>query len=309
MGVGRSLQKLGQFIDECEQNEHVSDVQLADDNDSETAALTASIKLRFSTSGSDGPSLSFAKHETHIDTDGRLTLGFESVGSVLPTADDIDIEPINVDFDSDCGIVVTLGASVPTGDPGETVEVEAIGSNRTESTSATTAEDAIDSDASTDSQDERDIPPFRDTELLAEVYESCDRFADMADALDMDVTGETVRRYMIDHGIHDPDSYNTTDTERGDTVTDDDLAATTVLADGIGLPDGVTPDTLVEAVKDATTIYEIQREIGIDRDQTLTMLQELGLLDFVVGRLDTTAEREITREDVINRLRARSAEQ
>ncbi|MDY6819544.1 MAG: hypothetical protein SVG88_12865 [Halobacteriales archaeon] len=287
----------------------MSDVQLADDNDSETAALTASIKLRFSTSGSDGPSLSFAKHETHIDTDGRLTLGFESVGSVLPTADDIDIEPINVDFDSDCGIVVTLGASVPTGDPGETVEVEAIGSNRTESTSATTAEDAIDSDASTDSQDERDIPPFRDTELLAEVYESCDRFADMADALDMDVTGETVRRYMIDHGIHDPDSYNTTDTERGDTVTDDDLAATTVLADGIGLPDGVTPDTLVEAVKDATTIYEIQREIGIDRDQTLTMLQELGLLDFVVGRLDTTAEREITREDVINRLRARSAEQ
>jgi hypothetical protein len=37
------------------------------------------------------------------------------------------------------------------------------------------------------------------------------------------------------------------------------------------------------------------------------MLRELNLLDLVVGRLATEAERDITREDVVTRLREASA--
>jgi hypothetical protein len=222
---------------------------------------------------------------------------------------------------------------------------------------------------------ERDVPPFRDPELLAEVYESCDTFAEMTDELGMDVTPETVRRYMVDFDIHEPNSYNTgsdeSDTDDGDSEahsddvsdshgddesdahddaestvddgggpeftddgaepvsadaepdladTDPDLADTdpdsvvgdetpVVVTDGIGLADDVTVETLVETVRRSTTVYEIKQEMGVQREDALELLRELNLLDLVVGRLATEAEREISRDEVVRRLREASATQ
>ncbi|MFC6962460.1 hypothetical protein ACFQL7_09030 [Halocatena marina] len=156
----------------------------------------------------------------------------------------------------------------------------------------------------------------------------------MPDELGMDVTAETVRRYMIDYGIHEPNSYNTATTDDSDdtlpepdtdadvdskpdttTETDQDtpapatasdegdLQTPVVVADGIGLPDDVTVETIIETVRESNTIYEVKRDIGIERENTLDMLRELNLLDLVVGRLATETEREISREEVIERLR------
>lgn len=49
-------------------------------------------------------------------------------------------------------------------------------------------------------------PPYRDPNRLETVYEEYDTFAQMTEALDVDVTPQTVRRYMIQHGIHEPES-------------------------------------------------------------------------------------------------------
>lgn len=147
----------------------------------------------------------------------------------------------------------------------------------------------------------REVPPFKDPELLAAVYESCDTFAQMAEEIDMDVTGETVRRYMIQHDIHEPTSYKT----GGDSSEPQPVA----LADGIGLPDDVTVETLIETVKNSNTIHQVKRDIDIEREDALEMLKELNLLDLVVGRLATEGEREITRDDVIDCLREASAVQ
>ncbi|NHN58566.1 MULTISPECIES: hypothetical protein [Halorussus] len=49
-------------------------------------------------------------------------------------------------------------------------------------------------------------PPYRDPDQLEAVYEKYDTFAEMTDALEVDVTSQTVRRYMIQHGIHEPAS-------------------------------------------------------------------------------------------------------
>jgi len=87
----------------------------------------------------------------------------------------------------------------------------------TRSDSTACAADATDSttettDEETPSQESPGEPPkppaYRDPEQLAAVYDEYDTFAEMTDALDVDVTPQTVRRYMIKHGIHEPSAAN-----------------------------------------------------------------------------------------------------
>lgn len=53
-----------------------------------------------------------------------------------------------------------------------------------------------------------DLPAYRDREKLASVYEQYDTFPEMTEALGVDVTPQTVRRYMIQFGIHEPASQS-----------------------------------------------------------------------------------------------------
>ncbi|MFD1600426.1 hypothetical protein [Halobellus rarus] len=48
------------------------------------------------------------------------------------------------------------------------------------------------------------VPPFEDTEYLQCLYDSCETFAEMSEKINMAVSDETVRRYMIDADIHSP---------------------------------------------------------------------------------------------------------
>jgi hypothetical protein len=48
-------------------------------------------------------------------------------------------------------------------------------------------------------------PAYKRPDALRAAYERYDTFPEMTDALDVDVTSETVRRHMIKHDIHDPD--------------------------------------------------------------------------------------------------------
>ena len=55
-----------------------------------------------------------------------------------------------------------------------------------------------------------DSPAYRDPDRLREVYDACETFAEMTEALDVDVTPQTVRRYMIKHRIHEPTTRSRT---------------------------------------------------------------------------------------------------
>lgn len=79
------------------------------------------------------------------------------------------------------------------------------------------------------------------------------------------------------------------------------------LADGIGLPEDVTAETLIETVKRSTTLHEVKRDLDMERQDVLEMLKELDMVDLVLGSLGTETDRDITREDVIERLREASA--
>ena len=376
MGVSSALRKLARFLEACEADERtVSDIEFEADPDSERSSrLTAAIELSLSTRPSDREDEPLVLDAAGVTEDGTLRLAFESSTVVPAAAHDVAVDVTNATVNADGRVAVTLVASVRTdGQPetdaiatdervaetvdertngqrdsarGDGVRMQVAGNGtRTSTDDGETAVDGEtnESAASPTGRSSRRVPPFRDPELLAEVYESCDTFAEMTEALGMDVTAETVRRYMIEHGIHQPNSYNTSGSTEGEEAgsagnerrgsgdgeqrgstddeqaesTDDEQAESTddgktrrtdgdrapvVLADGIGLPDDVTVDELIETVKRSNTIYEVTRDIGMDREEALTMLRELNLLDLVVGRL-TEAERDISRDDVIDRLR------
>jgi len=322
MGIGDAFRELGEFLDECERREQaVETVEVADcagSTSGEELAVDVEVCLATGRRESDGCAL--AARAPSIGHDGTLRLELESTEALIP-ADDyaVDVEPTGATVDADGTVAVAFSAAVPAADPGTSA------SGDVEVDDPAEPDDSDGGEPATTSVGDSDVPPFKNPDLLADVYESCDTFSEMADSLGMDVTAETVRRYMIDYDIHQPESYrtgsdsgddgdgaDTPDAGDGEEWTAAGEAGTgqpVVLSDGIGLPDDVTVDTLIETVERSNTIYEVKQDIGIDRQDALDMLQELNLLDLVVGRLATEAERDISRDDVVARLREASATQ
>jgi len=316
MGVGSELQELGRFLDDCERRgEAVESLDLAEVTDVDDQRLRANLELTVSVeTHADGTRLC----DPRVGPDGTVRFALDSTACLpLRTDHDVGVEPVDAVLDADGSVTVTLAATVPeasdepTGSGADSgafddaigAEVGDSGPSEFDESDPGEFDDSDDVDATSRLQtdappNDRDVPPFKDPELLADVYESCDTFAAMADELPMDVTGETVRRYMIEHDIHEPDTYQTG--SAGQPI---------ALSDGIGLPEDVTIETLIETVKNSSTIYEVKQDIDIEREDALEMLQELNLLNLVVGRLGSEREREITREDVVDCLREASAVQ
>lgn len=125
-------------------------------------------------------------------------------------------------------------------------------------------------------------PAHRDPERLREVYEAHDTFSEMRDALDADVTAQTVRRNMMKHGIHEPE---TRDGSAGDASDASELPAS-VEFDGVTLPDDVRPSEVKEAVASSSSLHGAQQSLGLEMAETRSLLQSLGVLSYVTGRLD-----------------------
>ena len=304
MSMGETLRELGAFLDECEDEGTVTDVELVTGcGGGDGGSLSAEVEVELTDSGG-----TLSLQEADVDAEGGLQLAFQSAAPVVPADHEVDVEVTEATFDTGGSVRATLSASVPVDDDEDDPDPVGPDSESTEG----------DRDGS-DPFHGRDVPPFRDPDLLAEVYASCDTFAEMTDEIGMDGTAETVRRYMIDHGIHEPNTYDTTGRTGADASDDDGSgieetgvdteqeSEQVVLADGIGLPDDVTVETLIETVKRSNTIYEVKQNVGIERQDALEMLRELNLLDLVVGRLATEAERDISRDEIVERLREASA--
>ena len=189
------------------------------------------------------------------------------------------------------------------------------------------------------------VPAYDDTPYLRRLYDTSETFADMSRRIDMDVSAETVRRYMTEAGIHSPTSYETAGRSRaasGEESGDDDTGAETatdaepvddagaaggpaesasrrgsaddatrtaslpdeqLVADGIGLPEELTLHDVVDAVVDARTVHEVQREVGLEYDRTRQLLTQLNVLDLVVGRVSDDSDRRVTVDVVADRIR------
>ncbi|RQG97285.1 hypothetical protein EA473_04260 [Natrarchaeobius chitinivorans] len=370
MGVGANIREFGHFIEECETGMvTVRNVEFTDCIDPETGA-NADVDLAVSAFSAGQHQEQFEPADVQFDSDGRLRLTLESTTPVVPTADyDVEVRPTEPTIDASGSVSVSVRASVrdepesanpggledgstdregvePTGEKGvespseegaKTTDeegVEGAYGEAVEEETRTTKSDSSDC-VPTSARRGSDVPPFEDPELLAEVYDSCDTFVEMSEAIEMDVTAETVRRYMIDYGIHEPTSYDTggsendepsadhdTDVETDESESESDRfagsadrtesnrsadeSAPVVLTDGIGLPDDVTVEALVDTVSNSGTIYEVRHDLGLERDETFELLSQLDLVEYVVGRVATEHEREISSEEIVAKLRETS---
>lgn len=216
--------------------------------------------------------------------------------------------------------------------------------------------------------------PERDADRLRQVYERHDSFEAMREALDVDVSAQTVRRWMMDEGIHvtnggsnggnpdetaaegsSPDDVGSaaeqgvTEAEPDDgadnepqeasieTESDDGAGSPPVGADAepageredeaaprnpadqgsdtspelpevdASLPEGVTAADLCEAVDDASTLYDVQKRLELDRETARSVLSEYDLLELVHGRVADKHRREELKDEIDDRLEANTS--
>ncbi|WP_306061783.1 hypothetical protein [Natronococcus wangiae] len=276
---------------------------------------------------------------TGTDTDAEAVTARVEVGVPViegeSVNDDVTIAATEIKL-TDGYVDVTLEFSIPSSTGGV-----ALGENR--SRSLTGLEDTKTAESS------NSAPPYKDPNALETVYEQHDSFSEMTAALGVDVTSETVRRYMVKHGIHDPgetgngsadqstdDGKNprndaamssndnfpeSSDGEYAAAQSDDEASAPSdgavteslsdetenpeygdrsvaeiltqkdskgdepLIADGVGVPRDLTVSDLTKILNRSRTVSEVNRALDLDHDQTRRALNELGVIEFVTGRL------------------------
>lgn len=187
------------------------------------------------------------------------------------------------------------------------------------------------------------LPAYQDPAKLRAVYEEYDTFKAMTEALAVDVTPETVRRYMIEHGIHTPNPKNSdtgsnapnaegapvdegteTQVSNGQVAANNDTPGTgdarrgarapstsTDWQDNLNLPTDVdlprdlTLDELAETISKANTVYEIQQQVDMREDDIRQLLKDLELYEYIMGRLSTVDERQVSVDEIHTRLRSK----
>lgn len=236
------------------------------------------------------------------------------MASIAESSESATSDASNEEVESAVGEVTDGGTKV------DVAESHATGADRTspdslqQSSRSTSGEHSEREDSSSISADdigELDRPAYKDPERLADMYDSDRTFAEMTEELGVDVTPKTVRNHMVKHGIHDPDTKpESSSGDDGDSFleepennnpVEEEIAAE--IAEEIELPDDITLSNVTDAVCTAKTLYKVQRELGIDRDQTHRILTELNLLELVHGRLSTTSTQSRSREEVEDRIK------
>ncbi|MDG5821402.1 hypothetical protein [Natronococcus sp. A-GB7] len=93
-------------------------------------------------------------------------------------------------------------------------------------------------------------PVYKDPTELKKVYEEFDTFPEMTEALGVDVTPETVRRYMVEYEIHDPVATNRT----SELLAAGKSAVQTPVTEESDTENASTDDGLVEAKTDGGVV-------------------------------------------------------
>jgi hypothetical protein len=200
----------------------------------------------------------------HAAVDEELTGSDGTVTAELS----VDV-PILPDGDESDGVSITADdATVEDGrvavDLAVTVSGDAV---------ATAGETPRDASAQSGS-DAGSVPAYKDPEALRAAYENHDTFPAMTEALDVDVTSETVRRHMVKYDIHDPEAATpggpTTGESPRRTPDAHEEAASTESAVDTAADDAASSDTATGDVATGTTAADTvsDDESESERDST-----------------------------------------
>lgn len=347
MGLQTAFDVLSHIVEHHEsRGKAVRQVEVTTSDASEDVLhVTMDVPVSFCAPSSGGLHPDLSPEAATLTDDGGLQVEFSTSDlATLPSTTEANISASKqaVRVTDDVGLVVTVELTIdPTdsetrttgGEDGQTAGVSAgpresttdESSDGTDRSATAGHHDDADSDPASHLVAARneELPAYEDTEYLQRLYDSCDTFTEMSRKIEMDVASETVRRYMIEAGIHDPTSYNTA-TEENPTVesaeaetaesvstqspsTSDDPMETIsdeqLVADGIGLPEDIQIEDVADAVVDSMTVFEVQRHLGLEQQRARDLLEQLNLLELVMRRIAGNPEREVTYEEVATRIR------
>lgn len=369
MGVHRTFQLFSELIDQYESDGRSIQHLEAATVDDEAGVLNATIEVPLTLCSPAGEQ-ELSPEAAALTDDGGLQVDF-SLPELPSTDEDLVSTTVEAVRVADEGFSLTVAVTV---DPTETVSTgsgdvdegavnndpqsataaaeEAEGTTNEESTisfaerleradpddvsrqkTATASENTADEFAAV-----RDatVPPYEDVKYLQALYDGCDNFTEMSRHIQMDVSSETVRRYMIEADVHDPDTYDTSDEvspavdnetsstdESAESAEEHEQQTTAVgtvsaqtdepesvkqipdeklVTDGLGLPENVHLEEVAGAVVDSVTVYEVTQALGLDREQTRAVLEELNLLSLVLRPLADDPEWSVTYEQVVERI-------
>jgi hypothetical protein len=71
----------------------------------------------------------------------------------------------------------------------------------------------------------------------------------------------------------------------------------------LDLPGSLSTEELMSAVETANTLYDVQRQLDLDRETTRDVLSEYDLLELVSGRAASVSDREKMKSEIHERLR------
>lgn len=139
------------------------------------------------------------------------------------------------------------------------------GSDGTSTSPETTTQEASGTDARSVATDE-DRPAYRDPERLAAVYDPAATFKQMTERLGVDVTPNTVRKYMVDHGIHEPQARVSDVLEETGDGTDEQETDGETAAGTDEQPAGDGPTTTPDSGEQADTAVRVDGDVAASPD-------------------------------------------
>lgn len=343
MGLQASFDILSRIVEQYESNgRSVRQIEVTSKPDEGTLDVTMDVPVTLCSAATDGLSPEFTPEAATLTDGGALRIEFStSVLDALPRSVTAAVSASNraVRVTDDSGLLLTVELSI---DPTDSECQHVTTSNEHASTvstaqaddSSTTDESQLHSETADEPEAVRDdsLPLYKDVEYLQRLYDSCTTFTEMNRKIEMDIASETVRRYMIEAGIHTPTTYNVASdeeqadehrstegtTEKTETNTTTPVSARSsplsddpmepapseqLVTDGIGLPESLRIEDVIDAVVDSVTVYEVQQRLDLERQRTQQLLKQLNLLDLVMGRIADAPEQEVTYEEVVTRIR------
>lgn len=310
MGGSKVLHQLASVAEQFEAAGHkVTELRPHGSNllsdDGLTADLTISGPLL--AEGEGTADIDFAVTDTSLDDDGTLsidvTIGIDGTSPGTPAEENTERTGLEAELTDGGAIVGPERASSETANQ----------SNRDASHQSVSLSDAVPDSPSnrepvsvSDGSAQSEESAYKDPDRLADVYDPDLTFDEMTDRLDVDVTPQTVRRYMIKYGVHNTDSTGTDPADDDGSCSDSDYRdadeTAAAIAETVDLPRTLTTADITDAVCTARTLYEVHNELGIDRGQAQRLLSELNLLELVHGRLTTASTQSKSREEVQSRI-------
>lgn len=307
-----AFETLSQLVESLERQEASPEAVEATMHEGE---LRASLTVPIDLSAAAGKQGNTPK-AVDIDTGGSLCVTYENpIRNPIEAASGVRIESESAQHTEVDGLVLTMELTIegrgaiepsteqPTEQAADARQRSAAGVETTEdpASTETTAVDRPEQAVRNET-----VPPYDDIEYLETIYECCETFGEMSERIEMDVSAETVRRYMIDAGVHSPVTYGSSDDDPQDdretAQIEERRIEDRLAADGIGLPEGVGIEQIVNTVTTSRTVYEVQRALELDRQATTDLLRRLNVLDLVCHRV-ADATQQPSQEEVTARIR------